>query len=388
MSENLTGNNGMEKPGPRVIIAGGATGGHLFPGIAIAEHLREARPGCELVFVSTGTAIEKRALPRTGFAFKRIATEGIKGRGPVARVRALVKLAAGIAVAVGLIRRFKPDLIVGMGSYSSAPVVIGGWLLGVPIALHEQNALPGMTNRMLSRLADRMFVSFPKTAGRWPAGKVRITGNPVRKDILQAMAGAGTAAPDKSGFTVMIIGGSQGAGAINRAVAGSLAHLAEKSDLFFIHQTGEADEAAVRRAYQQEGLKCRVQAFFDDMADCYSRADFLICRAGATTVAEIVCLGKPALLVPFPYAADDHQTENASALVEAGGAEMIQETELTGRTVAEKVTYYAAHRPLLKEMAEKLKAIGKPEAGKIIAEECLALMARAKKRRSFIYACI
>ena len=387
MSDILKGKHGSTESGPRVIIAGGATGGHLFPGIAIAEHLREARPGCELMFVSTGTAIEKRVLPRTGFLFKRIATEGIKGRGPVARVRALAKLTAGIAVAGGLIRRFKPDLIVGMGSYSSAPVVICGWLLGVPIALHEQNARPGITNRMLSRLADRVFVSFAKTAGRWPAEKLRLTGNPVRKDILLAMA-ADRPRPETDAFTVLIIGGSQGAGAINRAVTGSLAHLAEKNNLFFIHQTGEADEAAVRRVYQQEGVNCRVQAFFDDMADCYSRADFLICRAGATTVAEIVCLGKPALLVPFPYAADDHQTENARALVDAGGAEMVPETALTEQAVAEKVAYYAAHRARLKEMAEKLKAIGKPSAGKIIAEECLALMAQAKKRRSFIYACI
>lgn len=378
----------MTGSGPRVIIAGGATGGHLFPGIAIAEQLREARPTCDLMFVSTGTAIEKRVLPRAGFNFKRIATEGIKGRGMVGRIRALAKLAAGIVVAGRLIRRFKPDLIVGMGSYSSAPVVICGWLMGVPIALHEQNALPGITNRMLSRLADNIYVSFPKTAGRWPAGKVRITGNPVRKDILRAMTDNSGGAADDGVFTVLVIGGSQGAGGINRAVTGALAYLTEKKSLFFIHQTGEADEAAVRRRYQQEGVEGRVQAFFDDMADCYSRADFLICRAGATTVAEIVCLGKPAILVPFPFAADDHQTENARALVEAGGAEMIQESELTEQVVAEKISYYAAHRDVLKKMAERLKAIGKPEAGGIIAGECLDLIARAKKRRSIIYSCI
>ncbi len=388
MRDDMKTKNVMAE-GPRVIIAGGATGGHLFPGIAIAEQLREARPSSRVMFVSTGTAIEKRVLPKTGFDFKRIASEGIKGRSRVARVRALAKLAVGIFVGAGLIRKFKPDLIVGMGSYSSAPIVISGWLLGVPIALHEQNALPGITNRMLSRLADRVFVSFSKSAGIWPAEKVRVTGNPVRKDILLAMDNNKTGKTGKAAaFTVMVIGGSQGASKINQAVTGALAGLTGKEHLFFIHQTGEADEAAVRLAYQQQGVACLVQSFFDDMAACYTRADFLICRAGATTVAEIVCLGKPGILVPFPYAADDHQTENARALKEAGGVELIQESELTEQVVAEKVSYYAAHRSLLKEMGEKLKAIGKPEAGKIIAEECLNLMANVKKRRSFIYACI
>jgi len=374
--------------GPRVIIAGGATGGHLFPGIAIAEHLREKRPECQLMFVSTGTAIEKRVLPKAGFVFKRIATEGIKGRGIVAKTRAIIKLTAGIFAAAGLIRTFKPDLIIGMGSYSSAPVVICGWLLGVNVALHEQNALPGITNRVLSRLADRVFVSFQKTAGRWPAEKVRITGNPVRKDILRAVAGDTLKrSDDKDGFTVFVIGGSQGASRINQAVTGALAYLENKEGLFFIHQTGEADEKAVLQAYQKEGFACPAQSFFDNMAACYSRADFLICRAGATTIAEIVCMGKPGILVPFPFAADDHQTENARALVDAGGVEMIPETELTEQGIAEKVAYYASHRSTLREMGDRLKAVGKPEAGKIIVEECLSLMARAKKRRSFLYAC-
>jgi UDP-N-acetylglucosamine--N-acetylmuramyl-(pentapeptide) pyrophosphoryl-undecaprenol N-acetylglucosamine transferase len=375
--------------GPRIIIAGGATGGHLFPGIAIAEHLREERPACQLMFVSTGTAIEKRILSRTGFAFQRIATEGIKGRGLIAKARAVIKLAVGIITAAGLIRKFKPDMIIGMGSYSSAPMVIAGWLLGVHIALHEQNALPGITNRVMSRLADRVFVSFPKTAERWPAEKVRITGNPVRKEILRAMAEDRVmASADSAGFTVFVIGGSQGASRINRAVTGSLAYLTEKENLFFIHQTGETEETAVRRVYQQAGVACRVEAFFDAMAACYTKADLLICRAGATTVAEIVCLGKPAILVPFPYAADDHQTENARALVDAGGVEMIPERELTERLLAEKIAYYASHRAKLKEMGRRLSAAGKPEAGKIIAEECLALMAQAKKRRSVTYSCI
>ncbi len=386
MRDALTGKNSMA--GPRIIIAGGATGGHLFPGIAIAEQLREERPGCQLMFVSTGTAIERRVLPKTGFGFKWIATEGIKGRGVMAKARAVIKLAVGMCVAAGIIRRFKPEIIVGMGSYSSAPVVISGWLMGVRIVLHEQNALPGITNRLLSRLADRVFISFQKSAGRFPEGKVRLSGNPVRQDILRAMTKEKTGKPDDNvEFTVFVIGGSQGASRINQAVTESLDYL-NKENMFFIHQTGAAEEAEVRQAYNRKGVACLVRAFFDDMAACYRKADFLVCRSGATTVAEVVCLGKPGILVPFPYAADDHQTENARALVDAGGAEMMPERELTGQGIAEKILYYSSHRGVLAEMGRRLRALGRPEAGRIIAEECLALMAKARKRRSFIYSCI
>jgi UDP-N-acetylglucosamine--N-acetylmuramyl-(pentapeptide) pyrophosphoryl-undecaprenol N-acetylglucosamine transferase len=199
----------------------------------------------------------------------------------------------------------------------------------------------------------------------------------------EAPAGSGSAGD----FTVFIIGGSQGASRINQAVTGALTYLTDKTGFFFIHQTGQAEEEAVRRIYQQAGVACQVAAFIDDMAACYARADLLVCRAGATTVAEIVCMGKPCILVPFPYAADDHQTENARALVEAGGAEMIPERELTERGIAEKIVYYAASRAKLKEMGRRLRAAGKPEAGRIIAGECLALMAATKKRRMVKQAC-
>jgi UDP-N-acetylglucosamine--N-acetylmuramyl-(pentapeptide) pyrophosphoryl-undecaprenol N-acetylglucosamine transferase len=387
MSDGLMDKDGFM--GLKIIVAGGATGGHLFPGIAIAEEIKSERPESRVLFVSTGTAIEQRVLPRTGFDYHWIAAEGIKGRGLAAKIRAIMKLATGVYAAVGLIRQFRPDLIIGVGSYSSAPAVIGGWLLGVPVALHEQNALPGITNRLLSRLADRVFVSFQKTTDRFPSKKVRVTGNPVRREILQAMASSGDKrAAEAVGFTVLIVGGSQGARRINEAVTGALVYLKDRRDLFFIHQTGTSEEPAVRAAYQQAGVACRVQSFFDDMAACYDRADLLICRSGATTVAEILCLGKPAILVPFPFAADDHQTENARALAEAGGAELLPEGQLSAPGLAEKISYYAVHRARLAEMGQRLKALARPEAGRRIAAECLTLLAESKKRRAYGQACI
>ncbi|MFO8047991.1 MAG: undecaprenyldiphospho-muramoylpentapeptide beta-N-acetylglucosaminyltransferase [Desulfosudaceae bacterium] len=375
--------------GLRTIIAGGATGGHLFPGIAIAENIRQQNPGSAVLFISTGTDLEKRVLPQTGFDFAVIPTEGIKGRSLTAGVRAIVKLARGMVTAVGLIKKFSPDVIVGVGGYSSAPVIISGWIMGVRIALHEQNALPGVSNRWLARFADRIFISLAPAADWFPAGKVLLTGNPVRQDILRAADRRGNRSRSNDHrFTVLILGGSQGAGGINRAVVAALGHLDDKKRYFFVHQTGAADEDLVRQAYRHHGVDCRVKPFFDDMPEQYTGADFLICRAGATTVAEIVSLGKVALLVPFPHAADNHQTFNARALTEADGAEMIQEKDLTGEILAEKIIWYADNPRQLEEMSGRVRSLGDPRAGRRVAEECLAMAGRPRKKRAMIYACI
>ncbi len=365
------------------MIAGGATGGHLFPGIAIAESLSEQVPDSTVMFVSTGTDLERGVLPKTGFAFEIIPTEGIKGRGPGATARAVAKLVRGVGRAMLLIRRYRPDIIIGMGGYSSAPMIFGGRLMRVRIALHEQNALPGVSNRLLARFADRVFIALPPAAEQFPADKVILTGNPVRRDIQAAAAGIGSARPDSGGrFTVLILGGSQGAGGINRAVTAALAHLEDKDRYYFVHQTGAADEKTVRDAYRHHGVDARVQPFFEDMAEQYAGADFLICRAGATTVAEITSLGKVALLVPFPYAADDHQTRNAEALTAVAGAEMIQERELTGPLVADKIAWYADHPEKLADMAARARSLGHPGAGRRVVEECLALVAGGRKKQA------
>ncbi len=372
----------MKRPGNRhenirAIITGGGTGGHLFPGIAIAESLRETAPGCELLFVGTGSPIEKRVLPGAGFAFERISAEGIKGRGALAGARAILKLCAGVFKAARLIVKFKPDVVIGMGGYSSAPVVICAMLLGKRIVICEQNALPGITNRLLSRFADWVCVSHEQAAGRLSAKRVSVTGNPVRKSFLKAVedAGESSAGQDSAsdGFTVFIVGGSQGAHGINMAVTQGLAYIDQELGIKFVHQTGEADLAMVRKAYESHGMESVVEPFFNDMACWYRIADLVICRAGATTVAEVTCMGKPCIFVPFPGAADDHQTYNAKALVDAGAAEMIAESGFTGKVFADRVVFYASHRGILAQMSKRCRQMGKPDAARRVAKVCLAV---------------
>ncbi|MFZ5564056.1 MAG: undecaprenyldiphospho-muramoylpentapeptide beta-N-acetylglucosaminyltransferase [Thermodesulfobacteriota bacterium] len=371
------------------IIAGGGTGGHLFPGIAIAESLQDLAPGCRVLFVGTGSAIEARVLPRTGFSHEAIASEGIKGRGAMARVRALAKLVAGIFTAGRLIRRFSPDVVIGMGGYVSAPVVIAARLLGRKVVLCEQNALPGLTNRVLARFADLVCVSHDAAAGRISAGRTLTTGNPVRKDFLKAMGDARPAPDDgQKKFTVFIVGGSQGAHGINVAVTESLAHLKNRKSFRFVHQTGEADVKMVEAAYKRAGVESQARVFFDDMAARYLDADLVVCRAGATTVAEITCMGKACIFVPFPGAADDHQAFNAEALVADGAAEMILQKDLTGEKLAGRINFYAASPDALSAMAERSRRLGKPDAGRRVAQACLSVVSGGRTQKDWVYQCI
>jgi len=363
----------------RVVVAGGGTGGHLFPGIAVAEEIRGRDPRHPVLFISRGNAFEREALARAGFPLETIAVEGLKGRGRWHQVRALGRLPRAVAQSVGRLRAFRPDLVIGLGSYSAGPVVLAAWLLRIPIALCEQNTLPGITNRVLARLADRIFIAFERTGGGFDPGKTRWTGNPLRREIVDAAAGGAAEAPAAARdphrpFTVLVLGGSQGAHRVNTAVVEALDHLADRRRFFFIHQTGPADEVMVADAYARSGAAARVLAFFTDMAVQYRNADLVVCRAGATTVAEITALGKAAVFIPFPFAADDHQRLNARRLVEAGAAEMIDEQELTGARLAARLAYYASHPEALAERAEQAARLGKPNAARHIVDECYRLV--------------
>ncbi|MDY6823690.1 MAG: undecaprenyldiphospho-muramoylpentapeptide beta-N-acetylglucosaminyltransferase [Thermodesulfobacteriota bacterium] len=379
--------------GPGVIVTGGGTGGHLFPGIAIAERLRERQPGMRVLFVSTGTPVEKRVLPRLGFDFERIPAEGLKGRRMTDRLRAIVKLTTGLGRAARILVQFKPALVVGMGGYSSAPVVLCAWLFGIRIVLHEQNALPGITNRLLCRFADCVFVTYEEARDRLKARNIIVSGNPLRREILNALKNVGTAVDDgitEAGdkFSLLVIGGSQGAHSLNQTMMDAMKKVTGRGIFSVVHQTGPVDEAMVRRAYEQAGIECTVKAFFDDMAGRYIEADLVVCRSGATTVAEIACVGKPAIFVPFPHAADNHQAYNAQALVAAGAAEMVAEADLSGDLMAGKIDYYVARRDVLARMAERAKQAGRPDAGNLIVDECLALMASPANKRAVFHTCI
>jgi UDP-N-acetylglucosamine--N-acetylmuramyl-(pentapeptide) pyrophosphoryl-undecaprenol N-acetylglucosamine transferase len=357
----------------RVVIAGGGTGGHLFPGLAIAQEFMARNKRNTIVFVSTGNALERSALSETDFKLETITAEGIKGRGRWNQVKSAVKIPKGIIESLRILKDYKPDLTIGLGSYSAGPVIVGAWLLGTNIALHEQNILPGITNRILARFADRIYVSFDDTKARFDPHKVRLTGNPVRRELLNNHQGPEVIRGSKS-YCVLIIGGSQGAHSINMTVIEALNHLTQKQNLFFIHQTGSADEQTVSAAYRNRNIAARVQSFFRHMAPLYKQADLIICRAGATTVAEVTAMGKAVIFIPFPFATEDHQALNAGTLAREGAAEIILEKDLSATVLSQKIDYYAAHPQALEAMAARAAQLGHPDAAKQIVDDCYELV--------------
>ena len=362
----------------RVVIAGGGTGGHLFPGIAVAEEFQARNAKNSVLFVGTGRPFEVSTLSEAGFAHRRITAEGLKGRGIKNQLVAMLKIPIGVVESMLILKSFRPHLVIGVGGYSAGPMVIGAWLLGVKIVLQEQNILPGITNRILSRFADRLYVSFPETKFDAAIEKMRLTGNPVRKEIIQSIKrpkSAGVAASEEEKkFSILILGGSQGAHRINMAVLESLEHIENKEKMTFVHQTGVQDEAPVKQRYDELGIKSEACAFFKDMDQQYQNADLIICRAGATTVAEITALGKGVIFIPFPFAADNHQVLNAQSLVKAGAAEMIEEKDLSSESLARRINHYARQPEALKQMGDRCRKFGRIDAAATIVDDCYELI--------------
>jgi UDP-N-acetylglucosamine--N-acetylmuramyl-(pentapeptide) pyrophosphoryl-undecaprenol N-acetylglucosamine transferase len=371
-------------PALRIIIAGGGTGGHLFPGIAIAQEFEARNPASRVIFVSTGNPMERSVLSKANFELQCITAAGIKGRGIWNQLMSIARIPKGIWESMRILKDFSPDLALGLGSYSAGPVIIGAWLRRIPIAIHEQNSVPGITNRILSRFTNRIYISFEDTEAGLDARKVRWTGNPVRRELIECVDHQASKKAGDSGdgrFTILIVGGSQGAHKINMAVIDALGHLKDKEQLVFIHQTGGADAQQVKEAYGRWDMRCTVRSFFDNMAELYCRADLLICRAGATTVAEISALGKAVIFIPYPYAADNHQELNAGRLADRNAAEMIVEKHLSGEILSAKIAYYASHPAALKAMADNVKRFGKPEAAKSIVDDCYELVNKSPRNR-------
>ncbi len=366
-----------------ILVAGGITGGHLFPGIAIAEAFRCIDAGNRIIFVSVGNAFERKVLPQTGFESRWIRIEGFKGRGFLQKIKALLKIPGSILESAGIIRESKPQLVIGMGGFSSGPVVAAARLMGVRVVLHEQNMMPGITNRILARFAQRIYVSFPDTRLKAKSTRIRLTGNPVRRDILEegevAQPIEESAILEKERrFTVLVLGGSQGAHSINMAMIEALGLLRKPQKYYFIHQTGEADETLVKGTYLRHGLAADVQAFFHQMAAQYRKADLILCRAGATTIAEITAVGKPAVFIPYPYAADNHQVHNARALAGENAADIVFENELCGPKLAERIETYAADSERLAGMAARSKKMGRPQAALDIVADCYEMLTAAE----------
>lgn len=364
----------------RVVIAGGGTGGHLFPGIALAEEIR-ARGG-ETHFVGTARGIEARAVPEQGYPLELIDVAGIKGRGIMGLVRGLLRLPRAWWQSVRLLRRLRPDVVVGVGGYASGPVVATAAMLRIPTAILEQNSIPGITNRILARLVRKVFCTFPDVRKRFPARKVVLAGNPIRRQILGQLVAAGettSAAPVTAprGPRLFVFGGSQGARAINNAVIAALPALLQRMpDLELWHQTGAADEARVRDAYAALGLgepRARVAAFLKDMAAPYAWCDLVLCRAGATSLAELTAVGKPGVLVPFPHATDNHQEWNARALVDAGGAVLVRESDPEATAaLADTLAGLLQAPERLATMAAAMRSAARPEAARTIVDAMTA----------------
>ncbi|MDH3543316.1 MAG: undecaprenyldiphospho-muramoylpentapeptide beta-N-acetylglucosaminyltransferase, partial [Desulfobulbaceae bacterium] len=347
----------------RLIITGGGTGGHLFPGISLAQAMMQTYPGCEVLFIGTERKVDKTALADLGFVAMTIKSQGIKGKNAAAKIRAMLQQPAALFEAVRIIRKFGPDLVFGVGGYVTGPVILAARLLGVTTCIHEQNSIPGLANRLLGHIADRIFVSLPGSEKYFSPAKTILSGNPVRSKIVKT---ANQVAQKKyqEPLTLLILGGSQGAQRLNslmlEAAASSLADRTPIPNI--IHQTGEHDEIHVRQKYAELGINARVQAFFSDMAEIYSQADLVVSRAGATTLAELTVFHKPVILVPFPFAADNHQEINGRYLVEAGGARMFRQAELDGKKLGMEITRLLADTKLLAEMSINSGKVAKPEA--------------------------
>jgi UDP-N-acetylglucosamine--N-acetylmuramyl-(pentapeptide) pyrophosphoryl-undecaprenol N-acetylglucosamine transferase len=361
----------------RVIMAGGGTGGHLFPGLAVARALKEQNRMTAVLFVGTDRGIEGQTLPREGFALETLPIKGIKGRG----LRGLLEAAYGIPVSLirslGIIRRFQPDCILGLGGYASGPLLLAAKIRGVPCAIMEQNLRPGLTNRILGYIVDRIFVSYEKSSAFFPRGRVVFTGNPVRWRELPGVV-------KSQKLTLLVFGGSAGAHKINQSMVEALDYLEDLAPgLTILHQTGAADYAWVKEGYESRPFDATVFPFIEKMDEAYARADLVLCRSGATTIAELTAYGKPAILVPYPYAAHDHQRLNAEALRLEGAAEMILDRELSGEILARSLRKLLQDRERLRAMGRSARILGKPEAAEKIVDECRKLVPDGSQEPEF-----
>ena len=354
----------------RLLIAAGGTGGHVFPGLAIAEELRAQEPESPVLFVGTRAGIEARLVPSHGYPFEVIVVSGLRRVGLRGLLRGLLRLPSALVQSARIVRRFRPDVVVGIGGYASGPVVLAAALLGRPTVLAEPNSVPGFANRLLGRFARVVCVAFESAGAAFARGKVRMTGNPVRRGLREG--GAPSRLPtDISTPALLVMGGSQGARGLNRLVCEALVLLARRSVRFTAtHQAGAADLDAMRARYADAGVAVEGTAFIDDVAAAYRGADLVIARAGATTLAELEVAGRPAVLLPYPFAADDHQWHNARPLVEAGAALVFRESQMTAERFAEELAGLLREPTRLEAMGRAMSARGRPDAAARILDEC------------------
>jgi UDP-N-acetylglucosamine--N-acetylmuramyl-(pentapeptide) pyrophosphoryl-undecaprenol N-acetylglucosamine transferase len=361
----------------RCVIAGGGTGGHLFPGLAIAEAFVEREKGNEVLFIGTEKGIEAKVLPGGKFPLRTIRVRPIQGKSLMEKVKAVWRLPMALSEACSILKEFQPQLVLGVGGYASGPALLAAFFLGMKRAIQEQNVMPGMTNRILKWFSQQIFVSFDEARKYFPEKKVLVTGNPIRKEFFAALSAGKEERKKKDRFTLLLFGGSAGARRINRAMIEALDDLQGiKSSLKIIHQTGKEDFDFVSEAYRRKGFEALVKPFFEDLPVYYRMADLVVCRSGAGTVAELAVCGKAALLVPYPYAAHQHQWINAKKLVDLGAARMILDQELNGRIIAQTLFYLRDHPEERAKMEGAIQRLARPRAAEEIVDHCYALVRR------------
>lgn len=354
----------------RLLIAGGGTGGHLFPALAAARAFKEENPDADVLFVGTGHGIEARIIPQTEFPIRFITARGLRGTGVLNTVRGAFELPLAVLQSISIVREFRPDVVLGVGGYASGPTLAAAAIMRIPTAIQEQNSVMGTTNRVLSRFVDRIFISWKNTEPSPPSEKTVLTGNPVRADLLES--GEGPEDPDRR--HVLIFGGSRGARSINMALAQNVAGLAAVAGrIRIMHQTGTEEADEVRDAYRSAGIDAEVSEFIDRMGPAYRWADLVVCRSGASSLAEITALGKPAILIPYPYAIGDHQARNAEVLESEGAARVIPDERLKNGALVKEILSMVENPKLLDTMAQRCRTLGRPDAARTIARELLKM---------------
>lgn len=350
----------------RLLIAGGGTGGHLFPALAVARALKAAEPEGRILFVGTQRGLEVQIIPKTEFSIRYITARGLRGTGIINGVKGFLEVPRGVLESLRIIGEFKPSVVLGVGGYASGPTLAAALLYGVPTAIQEQNSVMGTTNRLLRRFVTRVFISWENTEPASSAEKTVLTGNPIREDLL-----AEPARDERNHlFRVLIFGGSQGARSINLAIAENLELLRPLADrISIIHQTGHQFVDVVKKAYDSLGFRADVKDFIHDMGSVYQWADLVVCRAGASSLAEVTALGKPAIVVPYPYAIGDHQAKNAAVLESRGAVKVIQDADLKNGALIKEIRGITEQPDRLRAMAESSRKLGRPGAARTIVAE-------------------
>jgi UDP-N-acetylglucosamine--N-acetylmuramyl-(pentapeptide) pyrophosphoryl-undecaprenol N-acetylglucosamine transferase len=355
---------------PRILIMAGGTGGHVFPALAVAKNLSEK--GWQVRWLGTADRMEARLVPQHGFDIDFIDIQGVRGNGLLRTLAAPFKIMRSIMQAHDVINEFKPQVILGMGGFASGPGGVAARLAGIPLVLHEQNAIPGMTNKLLAHIATKVLCAFPNTFAL--TGKsVQVVGNPVREEL--ALLGSMKQQGKHDALKVLVVGGSLGAKVLNEVMPNVVAQLSRSLSITVWHQVGKNNLVSTKASYQQMGqaVNVNVAEFIDDMESAYRWADVVVCRSGALTVSELAAVGLPSILVPYPHAVDDHQTVNAAILVDAGAGFLLPQAILNSDNLAEKLSLFANNPEVLAQMGKQAREVAVLDATNKVAEICAEL---------------